>query len=148
VSDLGTSQSTILNDTSLTGGGSHNVGYDALPWEMILHGNCGEYGRYSELAVLPDKLARYLFEFASESYTGLALPDIPRNASSGRIHGLMKAHQVRNSFEPCKINGMLMYIYHTIIHITHIFAYYTYRHIYCIYSGPLPPGHPSSTNFW
>jgi hypothetical protein len=62
---------------------------------MIVHGNCGEYERYSELALLPDKVARYLFKFASESYTSLALPDIPQNASSGAIHGLMKAQQVR-----------------------------------------------------
>ena len=75
----------------LSGGGSHNLGYDALPWEMIVHGNCGEYGRYSELAVLPDKVARYLFEFDSQSYRGLALPDIPPSASSGTIHKLMDA---------------------------------------------------------
>ena len=53
----------------LSGVGSHNLGYDALPWEMIVHGNCGEYGRYTELEVLPDKVARYLFEFDSESHT-------------------------------------------------------------------------------
>lgn len=81
----------------LSGGGSHNLGYDAFPWEMIVHGNCGEYGRYAELAVLPDKLARYLFEFDSESYTSLDLPEIPREASSGTIHSLMKAHQARFS---------------------------------------------------
>ena len=82
----------------LSGGGSHNLGYDAFPWEMIVHGNCGEYGRYAELAVLPDKVARYLFEFDSESYTSLDLPDIPRNASSGAIHGLMNAQQACGSF--------------------------------------------------
>ena len=61
----------------LSVGTSRNLGYDALPWEMIVHGNCGEYGRYTELAVLSDKVARYLFEFDTESYTSLALPDIP-----------------------------------------------------------------------
>jgi len=82
----------------LSGGGTHNFGYDAFPWEMIVHGNCGEYGRYAELAVLPDKLARYLFEFESESYTGLNLPYIPQNASSGTIHGLMNCQQARFLF--------------------------------------------------
>jgi hypothetical protein len=29
------------------GGGSHNLGYHALRWEMILHGNTGEMGKYA-----------------------------------------------------------------------------------------------------
>ena len=40
---------------SLAGGGSHNLGYHALRWEMILHGNAGELGTYAVLSVLPDK---------------------------------------------------------------------------------------------
>jgi hypothetical protein len=41
---------------SLAGGGSHNMGYHALRWEMILHVNAGELSKYAVLAVLPDKL--------------------------------------------------------------------------------------------
>ncbi len=44
---------------SLAGGGSHNMGYHALRWEMILHGNAGELGKYAVLSVLPDKIARF-----------------------------------------------------------------------------------------
>jgi len=63
----------------LSGGGTHNIGYDAVRWENIVHGNCGEYGRYHELSVLPDKIARYLFDFDSDSYASLRLPEIPED---------------------------------------------------------------------
>ena len=107
--------------------GSQDLLIDALPSEMIVHGNCGEYGRYTELAILHDKVGRYLFEFDSESYTSLALPDIPRGASNGTIHGLTNAQQV------CCLH---------ISHINSYTAYITYylnKHIYCIYTGLHPP---------
>ena len=36
----------------LEGGGEHNLGYYAVPWESILHGKCGEYGGYKIMSVL------------------------------------------------------------------------------------------------
>jgi hypothetical protein len=39
------------------------TGVDALRWEMILHGNAGEMGKYAVLSVLPDKIARFLYEY-------------------------------------------------------------------------------------
>ena len=47
---------------SLAGGGNHNLGYHALRWEMILHGNAGEMGKYAMLSVLPDTIARFLWK--------------------------------------------------------------------------------------
>ena len=73
----------------LSGGGTHNIGYDAVRWENIVHGNCGEYGRYHELSVLPDKIARYLFDFDSDSYASLRLPEIPEDWNQANIHALM-----------------------------------------------------------
>lgn len=102
----------------LSGGGSHNLGYDAVPWEMIVHGNCGEYGRYSELAVLPDKVARYLFEFFPDSYTSLGLPDIPRDASSGEIHGLMNAQQALMHILHIL---QILCIFDVLLHILHLY---------------------------
>ena len=75
-------------------GGTHNIGYDAVRWENILHGDCGEYGRYHELSVLPDKIARYLFEFNSDSYASLHLPEIPKDRSQDNIHALMNPPHV------------------------------------------------------
>ncbi len=45
---------------SLAGDGSHNLDYSALRWEMILHGNAGEFGKYAVLSVLQDKIAQFL----------------------------------------------------------------------------------------
>jgi hypothetical protein len=78
----------------LAGGGNHNIGYDAVKWEHILRGDCGEYGQYHELSVLPDKIARYLFEFDSGSYASLHLPEIPDDRSQVDIHALMYPAQV------------------------------------------------------
>ena len=78
----------------LAGGGEHNLGYYAVPWESILHGKCGEYGEYKIMSVLPDKLGRYLFEYHSDSYTSLGLPVLPENRSQIDVHGLLKPFHV------------------------------------------------------
>ena len=69
-------------------------GYFAVSWESILHGDVGEYGTYKVLSVLPDKVARYLFEFHAENYARLNLPPLPDNRDSAVIHGLLNAVQV------------------------------------------------------
>ena len=74
----------------------------------------------TELAVLPDKVSRYLFEFDFETYASLALPDIPRGASSGTIHGLMNAQQLC-----CLHISHLIHILR-ILHITEIRTYIAY----------------------
>ena len=73
-------------------------GYVAVSWESILHGDVGQYGRYEVLSVLPDKVARYLFEFHAEQYTHLNLPPLPDNRDSGVIHGLLKTVQVMHIY--------------------------------------------------
>ena len=64
------------------------LGYDALKWDNILLGDCGEYGQYYDLSVPPDKIARYRFEFDSDSYASLYRPEIP-DRSQVNIHALM-----------------------------------------------------------
>jgi len=95
----------------LAGGGGHNLGYDALPWDMILHGDCGKYGQYKVISFLPDKIARYLFEFDSESYTSHNLPEIPDDPSEQSIHGLLGPQQVQKS--------LFIWMY---MHIAHVYA--------------------------
>jgi hypothetical protein len=44
------------------------TGANALRWEMILHGNAGEMGKYAVLSVLPDKIARFMYEYHDTYY--------------------------------------------------------------------------------
>ena len=80
---------------SLAGGGSHNLGYHALRWEMILHGNAGELGTYAVLRVLPDKIARFLYEYHDTLYTSLGLPAIPLDRSGISVHSILRPEQVQ-----------------------------------------------------
>jgi hypothetical protein len=81
---------------SLAGGGSHNLGYGALRHEMISHGNAGEFGKYAILSVLPDKIARFLYEYHHTAYASLQLPPIPLDSSRIDVHGSLLRHQVPN----------------------------------------------------
>jgi hypothetical protein len=70
-------------------------GYDALDCAMISRASASaRLGRYNELCFLPDKEARFLFDFHADSYKTLRLPAIPSSASSGDIHKLLKTHHV------------------------------------------------------
>jgi hypothetical protein len=68
-------------------------GYTAFDWESILHDNAGVtllvLGNYKELAVLPDKIARYLYEFQADSYASLGLPPLPMDRSKTDVHGIL-----------------------------------------------------------
>ncbi len=71
-------------------------GFAAFDWETILHSRAGILGDYKELAVLPDKIARYLYEFHAEYYALHGLPPVPvdRLGSKINVHGILKPHQV------------------------------------------------------
>ncbi len=63
-----------------------SVGYDALEWESVLHGSAGEYGDYTELAILPDKIAQFLYKYHSEDYTSLNLQVLPIDRSNLSVY--------------------------------------------------------------
>ena len=69
-------------------------GYAAFDWESILHGQAGILGDYKELAILPDKIASYLYEYHADSYPSHALPLLPVDRSDIDVHGILKAPQV------------------------------------------------------
>ena len=69
--------------------------YDALDCTLISQGSAGpRLWQLSELSFLPDKVARFLFEFHADDYKSLGLPVIPSSASSGTIHKLLKTPHV------------------------------------------------------
>ena len=59
---------------TLVGGGGQHGGFDALDYRKIHQGNAGKLGNYPILSVLPDKFARFLFEYHSHRFESLDLP--------------------------------------------------------------------------
>ena len=74
--------------------GDQPQGYAAFDWESILHGNAGELGDYKELAVLPDKIARYLYEYHAEDFASHGLPPLPEDRSVTDVHRILRPEQV------------------------------------------------------
>jgi hypothetical protein len=79
---------------SLSGGGSHNLGYHALQWELILHGNAGEFWKYAVLKTLPDKIARFLYEYQDSDYVSVGLPPLDIDRSDIDVHCILEQYQV------------------------------------------------------
>jgi hypothetical protein len=69
-------------------------GFAAFEWETILHGNAGDLGDYKELAVLPDKIARYMYGYHAGDYAAHRLPPLLVDRSNTDVHGILKPHQV------------------------------------------------------
>ena len=68
-------------------------------------------GKYAVLSVLPDKIARFLYEYHDTSYTSLALPVIPLDRSNVSVHGILKPDQVLQICEICIICIICHYAY-------------------------------------
>jgi hypothetical protein len=107
---------------SLAGGGSHNLGFHALRWEMILHGNAGEMGKYAVLSTLLDKIARFLYEYHDTSYTSLGLPAIALDRSTINVHGILRPDQVQ----------CVAYMYHTYTCIIYTICHTTLKYAKCV----------------
>ena len=80
---------------TLVGGGGQDGGYDALDYRKIKNGNAGPLGNYAILSVLPDKFARYLFEYHSCRFENLDLPIIPDDRSQFDVHGALEDDKVK-----------------------------------------------------
>ena len=80
----------------LAGGGNHNRGYHAFRWDSILHGNAGEFGKYDVLSVLPDKIARFLYQYHDTSCISMGLPPIPLDRSNISVHSILQPQQVQD----------------------------------------------------
>ena len=69
-------------------------GYDALNHMLILHGHAGKLGEYPILSKLPDKLARFLYDFHNFHFQRLKLPPLPADRSDFDVHKALAPHQV------------------------------------------------------
>ena len=80
---------------TLVGGGGQHGGYDALDYRKIHQGNAGKLGNYPILSVLPDKFARFLFEYHSHRFESLDLPLLPADRSDFDVHGALLDDKVQ-----------------------------------------------------
>ena len=61
----------------------------------IKHGDAGSLGIYPILSVLPDKFARFLFEFHSVRFESLDLPPLQAGRSNFDVHGALEDDKVK-----------------------------------------------------
>ena len=75
----------------------------------------GEHGEWLRaVSVLPDKIARYLYEYHDISYTSLALPALPLDRSTVSVHAILKPDQV---LQICKICIICIICHYCIFYI-------------------------------
>ncbi len=81
----------------MVGGGGQHGGYDALDYRRIKRGDAGKLGNYPILSYLPDKFARFLYEFHAFRFESLDLqvPPLPADRSDFDLHGALRDEQVR-----------------------------------------------------
>ena len=85
----------VISIITLVGGGGQEGGFDALDYRKIKNGHAGPLGIYAILSVLPDKFARFLFEYHSCRFETLDLPTIPDDRSQFDVHGALEDDKVK-----------------------------------------------------
>ncbi len=74
---------------TMVGEGGLHEGYATIDYRKIHQGNAGKLGNYPILSVLPDKFARFLFEYHSHRFESLELPQLPADRSDFDVHGAL-----------------------------------------------------------
>jgi hypothetical protein len=82
---------------------------------------------YSELAILPDKIARFVYGYHSESYSSLQLPPLSDDKSNFDVHGMLTPHKVNLH------TIHTQYLLHTLLTVYKLEPFWTR----CIYYGHL-----------
>jgi hypothetical protein len=83
------------------GGGDQHGGFNALDYQKIKHGGAGKLGNYPIFSVLPDKFARFLYEFHDYRFLSLDLPPLPEDRSDFDVHEAIDNDQVYNLLYLC-----------------------------------------------
>ena len=91
------------------GGGGQLGGFDALDYRKIRQENAGNLGMYEILSVLPDKVARFLFEFHAHRFESLDLPFLPADRSDFDVHGALLDDKVREYVILCSVCTLYIY---------------------------------------
>ena len=86
---------------TLVGGGGQHGCFDALDYRKIRQGDAGPLGIYPILSVLPDKFARFLFEFHAVQFESLDLPLLPADSSDFDVHCALEDDKVKTEQQSC-----------------------------------------------
>ena len=106
-------------------------------------GNAGKLGNYPILSVLPDKFARFLFEYHSHRFESLDLPLLPADRSDFDVHGALLDDKVQNKMSYPAVyyvlsNATLVLSIITIMTVIYIILDHRIsRHIYAFVSYTL-----------
>ena len=92
---------------TMVGGGGLHEGYATLDYRKIHQGNAGKLGNYPILSVLPDKFARFLFEYHSHRFESLDLPLLPADRSDFDVYGALLDDKVQNKMSYPAVNYVL-----------------------------------------
>ena len=90
-----------MHTLALVGGGGQHGGFDALDYRKIKQGDVGPLGIYPILSVLPDKFARFLFEFHAFQFKSLALQPLPADHSDFDVHDALEDDKVKTKINLC-----------------------------------------------
>jgi hypothetical protein len=82
---------------TMVGGRGQHGGYATLDYRKIHQGNAGKLGNYPILSVLPDKFARFLFEYHSHCFESLDLLQLPADRSDFDVHGALLDDKVQTN---------------------------------------------------
>ena len=85
---------------TLVGGGGQLGGFDALDYRKIKQGDAGPFSIYPILFVLPDKFARFLFEYHAVRFESLDLPPLPADRIDFDVHGALEDDKVETNYCP------------------------------------------------
>ena len=77
--------------------------------ETSVCGNAGNLGTYDILSVLPDKFARFLFEFHAHRFERLDLPFLPADRSDFDVHGALLDDKVHEYVILCSVCTLYIY---------------------------------------
>ena len=85
---------------TLVGGGGQLGGFDALDYRKIKQGDLGLLGIYPILSVLPDKFARFLFEYHAVRFESLDHSPLTADRSDFDVHGALEDDKVETKYCP------------------------------------------------
>jgi hypothetical protein len=79
--------------------------------DTITHGNAGEFGKYAVLKTLPDKIARFLYEYHNGDYLSKNLPPLPIDRSDIDVHGILQGYEVCVLYKYAEYAEYVQYVY-------------------------------------